>query len=100
MSQHRPVPGIAPTPKQASGQTFKPIQSPMMFGQPPMPQLTPEQAVAEQVQDLAMEIYCRIAAQHVMHVFDASEPDTQMLRKMAHAAQEAAKAYFEATDTM
>lgn len=89
MNRSRPVPGIT-----QQRQTFQPnslgaIQSPLAMGQPEQQQ-SPQAAIAEQMHELAMEIYKDLAVQHLL----ASE--SVDLRKLAQAAQTAARAYFEA----
>lgn len=57
---------------------------------PPQPQ-TAETAIAEQMHDLAMEIYCRVIAQHIA----ADHTDREAMQTLALHSQAAAKAYFE-----
>jgi len=62
-----------------------------MQSQPsPQPQ-TAESAIAEQMHDLAMEIYCRVIAQHIA----ADRTDREAMQTLALHSQAAAKAYFE-----
>ena len=87
MSQHRPVPGIAQGPKEFSPSSRVPIQSPMAAGQPP--------AVSDVMQDLAMEIYARLAVNHITADAGGSH-DSGALRELAQEAQTAARIYFQA----
>ena len=89
MSQHRPVPGISQGPKEFSPSSRVPIQSPMMVGQPGAA------AVSEQMQDLAMEIYVRLAVKHIA-ITVQDNADNEQLQELAKASQAAALAYFQA----
>lgn len=60
----------------------------MMLPQQPMQQ----QAADEPFQDLAMEIYARLAFDHI---WKNQTPNTQTLQELAKSAQAAALAYFE-----
>ena len=88
MSQHRPVPGIAQGPREFSPSSFVPMQSPI--GQP---QQAP--VVSESMQDLAMEIYARLAVNHITADAGGSH-DSGALRELAQEAQTAARIYFQA----
>lgn len=90
--QHRKVPGIANLRPSIPPSTLPPIQSPMMLGQQPQ-QTSPESAIAEQVRELALEIYSQLA---VGHIEGNPEADTHALRKLAQSAQRAAITYFQA----
>jgi hypothetical protein len=61
--------------------------------QPPQqPEQTPEQAIAETMSELALEIYARLASDHIRRF--ARPIDPQILRDLAQSAQQAALAYF------
>jgi hypothetical protein len=57
----------------------------------PIDQPTPEAALAEQLQDLALEIYCRLAIEHIQVTPEADRDYS----RVAQEAQQAARAYFE-----
>ena len=95
MGPHRQVPQIGRGPQQFTRPAPIPIQSPMMIGQPqqpPQPQQSQQDAIAEDIQDLAMEIYSQLAVDHIRK---SQAPDAQTLRDLAKSAQLAARAYFE-----
>lgn len=71
--------------QQFSPKNLPPIQSPM---QPPFQVLETEDTSAE---DLAMEIYARLACREV----DRDIPNLDELRQFARHAQAAARVYFE-----
>jgi len=85
MDRHRPVPGIARGPQQFTPGAAVPIQSPMMG---PIQEQDP---IAEHLQDLALEIYCRVVSQHIA----AGRVDREAMQTLALHSQTAAKAYFE-----
>ena len=87
MSRFRQVPGIAQGPKGFSPASFVPMQSPL--GQPQ----SPVDGIAEQLQDLAMEIYARLAVDHIAAMGQKLDP--LQLAEMAKASQTAALAYFQ-----
>ena len=87
MSQHRPVPGIAQGPREFSPSNYVPMQSPI--GHPP--QQPP--VVSESMQDLAMEIYARLAVDHIAAMGQKLDP--LQLAELAKASQTAALAYFQ-----
>lgn len=92
--QPRQVPQIAQITQQISQSTLPPIQSPLMpvsqiLGQAQQP--GPTQAIAEQVQQLAIEIYKDVAVRHI----DTGGVDAKYLRELAKDAQIAALAYFQ-----
>lgn len=89
MSQPRQVPGIAQQRQGFSPGSLGAVQSPLAMGQPQQ-QPSPQAQLAEQMHELAMEIYKDLAVGHLL----ASE--SVDLRKLAQAAQTAARAYFEA----
>jgi len=89
MSQFRPAPGIARGPQQFSRSQMPPIASPL--GPPPL--VPPESAISEQMQDLAMEIYARLAVEHIAAM--GAKHDLAALRELAKASQAAAMAYFQ-----
>ena len=88
MSQHRPVPGIAQGPREFSPSSFVPMQSPI--GQP---QQAP--VVSESMQDLAMEIYARLAVSYMTDSRYETDPSPACLQRLAQDAQMAALAYFQ-----
>jgi len=91
--QHRPVPGIAKGPSQFSPAALPPVPHPMaMQSQPsPQPPQSAEAAIADNLQDLAMEIYCRVVAQYIA----ADRVDREAFQTLALHSRSAAKAYFE-----
>lgn len=115
--QNRQVPQIAQLRQQISRANLGPVQSPLMqpvqpngaggyapVQSPLMPrpkpilgsaqQPYPDQALIEQVQELAISIYSDLAVAHIQHNPHATHP--QMLKDLAQSAQQAALAYFEA----
>lgn len=90
MPDHRQVPGIAHGPQRFSRANAQPVQSPMMAGQVPPPQ-SAEEAIAESMADMAMEIYCRVVSSHIC----ADRVDPEVFQTLAKHSQAAAKAYFE-----
>ena len=93
MTPQRPVPAIGRQRQQFTQQP--PPQQFVMGGQPPP--TSPEQSVRMQMQELAMEIYARLAAQHIGGDDRYVQPtDQERLRQLAAEAQTAAKSYFEA----
>jgi len=94
MSRFRQVPGIAQGPKGFSPANFVPMQSPL--SQPPQQPQSPAavDGIAEQMQDLAMEIYVRLAVKHIaITVQDNADNELQELARLSQAA---ALAYFQA----
>lgn len=95
MPDHRQVPQIAKGPQQFRKEDRVPIPSPMMqrleqqAAMAPSPPQSAEEAIAESMADMAMEIYCRLV------VSAGSSADSSKLREMADYARTAAKAYFE-----
>lgn len=89
MPDHRQVPGIAHGPQRFSRANAQPIQSPMMAGQ--VPPQSAEEAIAESMADMAMEIYCRVVSSHIC----ADRVDPEAFQTLAKHSQAAAKAYFE-----
>lgn len=92
MPPPRPVPGIARGPQQFSRDTLSAIQSPLMMPGQQQPQQSPEAAIAETMQELALEIYARLATAHIEH---NQATDRETLQGLAQSAQLAAKSYFE-----
>jgi hypothetical protein len=90
MQRHRPVPGLARGSQQFSRDALPPIQSPM--GMMPTQQ-TPPVAADDPADDLAQEIFARLAVNHLMH--NPAAPDSRILRDLAQSAQFAARAFFE-----
>lgn len=98
--QHRQVPPIAHLRQSISRDIAKPIQSPLSFGRgvansaemAMQSQPSPESSITEAVQDLALEIYARLAVKHIEH---NQATDRETLQGLAQSAQLAAKAYFE-----
>ena len=91
MQKPRPVPGIGHLQQQFSRASLPPIQSPMQSPQVPIH----EQGDDPQ-DDLAQEIFARLAVNHLMH--NPIAPDSRILREMAQNAQIAAAAYFDVAD--
>lgn len=87
MHPPRQVPGIAHQRQSFAPDTLGRIQSPLAGGQ----QQSPEVAIAQQVQELAITIYCELVAKR--HAGSPADPIA--LRLLAQDAQIAAKAYFE-----
>jgi len=92
MSRFRQVPGIAQGPKGFTPASFVPMQSPL--GQPPQQPQSPAavDGNAEQMQDLAMEIYSQLAIDLIR---SSQTTNLDLLRQMAKHSQVAALAYFE-----
>ncbi len=84
--QNRPVPGIAKGPQGFSQRNLPPISNPM--GQQPMQQESVDVSIED---DLAMEIYARLAVSHIQKQM----PDRETLRTLASQSRIAAQAYFE-----
>lgn len=93
MSQTRPVPGIARGPQGFSQRNLPPIPNPM--GQPPM-QYPPAADVSIE-DELAMEIYSKLAIDHIRSNHGSGSVD--LLRDAALAAKAAASAFFEEQPT-
>lgn len=95
MQQPRMVPPIAHLRQQISRDNAKPIQSPLSFGQPSQQPPVVEQAasISESVQDLALEIYARLATAHIQH---NQATDRETLHELAKSSQQAALTYFQA----
>lgn len=96
MKTPRPVPGIAQLRPQVSQARMPPIQPPMQMGQQPLQQpqhsSEAESIITESMRDLALEIYARLAIDHIQ----ANQvPEPRLLRELAGRAQIAAVAYFE-----
>ena len=91
MNNRQNVPGIARGPQSFSPRSLPPVPNPM--GQPPAMQ---QQDDGVSVQDeLAMEIYCRLAFANISNQ-DVGEPaDASQLRELAKDARIAAQAFFE-----
>lgn len=91
------IPQIGRGPSQFAMDNRPPMMSPMAMGQPPQQHVSAEAAVmaavSEDVKDMAMEIYCRLAVSHLTK--NGMPADVDLLRQMATEAQTAAKAYFE-----
>lgn len=88
MNNRQNVPGIARGPQSFSPRSLPPISNPM--GQPPAMQ---QQDDGVSVQDeLAMEIYCRLAADTISTSHIAKP---ELLRSLAQAAKQAAAIFFE-----
>lgn len=89
MNNRQNVPGIARGPQNFSPRSLPPISNPM--GQPAMQQQAADDVSIQD--ELAMEIYARLAEHHIMH--NHAAPNTPRLRDLAHAAKVAAQAFFE-----
>lgn len=93
MHQHRKVPGIAPNRPQIGVEPSRPVQSPLMIGQHQPPQTqAPAATISEATQDLAMEIYARLAVDHIRQ---SQSPDPSTLQTLARQSQSAALTYFQ-----
>ena len=88
MQQPRQVPKLGRGPQSFPQGNLPPIQSPMMLGQ----QQPAQPPVDEALQDLSMEIYSRLA---IDHISKNQTPNAQTLQELAKSAQAAALAYFE-----
>ena len=99
MNQHRKVQSIGRGPQSFTRSAQSPIQSPM----PPQsaqyrpmqqwaPPPEPVYSVEEDIQDLAMEIYARLAIDHI-RTTDAAMPE--VLQDLAKDSRIAAQAFFE-----
>lgn len=84
MHSPRKVPGIAQQPQSFQPDTRSAISSPL--AQPP------QEPARESESDLAQEIYCRLAVDHIR---SNQTSDLATLRDLAISAQQAALAYFE-----
>ena len=97
MPDHRQVPQIAKGPQQFRKEDRVPIPSPMMqrleqqAAMAPGPPPSAEEAIAESMADMAMEIYCRVVSSHIC----ADRVDPEAFQTLAKHSQAAAKAYFE-----
>lgn len=92
MKQPRMVPGLAPQRQQFSRDTLPPVQPALSM---PPQQTSPEQAIMEQMQELALEIYARLAVAH-LNADHYTEPlSHEHLKAIANHSQIAARAYFE-----
>lgn len=89
MNNRQSVPGIARGPQNFSPRSLPPISNPM--GQPPNP-FDPT-STEELVQDLALEIYCRLASAIISAHMEAPHPET--MQRLAQHARIAAQAFFE-----
>lgn len=92
MRRPNPVPPIEYLGQQFRKQPRQPVQSPLAMGGP-QPSGQPE--IAETVQDLALEIYARLAVLHISETRVGPAADPPALRTLAEHSQTAAKAYFE-----
>lgn len=76
----------------------QPIQQQMQrFAQPqvqPQP-ISAEAAIQQQMHELAMEIYTRLAADHISDDHYTRPLSVELLRQLASHSQAAARAYFE-----
>ena len=91
MTPQRPVPAIGRQRQQFTQQP--PPQQFVMGGQPPP--TSPEQSVRMQMQELAMEIYVRLAQKYLTDDRYEQTVSEEGLRQLATDAQTAARAYFE-----
>lgn len=95
MQRPNPVQSIARQPQQFRRADLPPVQSALSMGQPQQQQ-TAEQAIQEQMAELSLEIYCRLAV--AAHISDDSyerASDPARLQRLARDAQAAARAYFQ-----
>ena len=91
MQQPRQVPKLGHQRPILSRDTLPPIQSPLAMQQP---QSSPESA-GDELQDLAMEIYARLAVAHIQH---NQQTDRETLQQLSHSAMTAARVYFGSTN--
>ena len=97
MSTPRKVPQIGRGPQSFSQRAQSPIPSPMAQSpyqpmQQFQPQPEPVYSVEQDIQDLSMEIYARLAVEHI-RTRDRAIPE--VLQDLARHSQAAAVAYFE-----
>ncbi len=90
MRQPRQVPQLGQQRQQFARDTLGPIAHPMMMGQPPPQQQPAVDTISERVQELALEIYARIAVEHLR-----GDVDPEYLDVLAGRSQTAARVYFE-----
>lgn len=90
--QHRKVPGIGRGPQQFSARAPVQVQSPLGM---PAPQQQAYPSYGEDQQDLAMEIYSRLAIDHIQ---TNQTPDAQILTELAIASKQAAAIYFQSSE--
>jgi hypothetical protein len=85
MQRHRPVPGIANLSQNFARKESLPIQSPVSH---------PQQLIdaGDDSQDLAQEIYARLALDYLR---DHQVPEPRVLQELAKRARVAAQSYFE-----
>lgn len=93
MQPPRQVPKIGHQRPIISQDTLPPIQSPLaMLGSEQQQPQQLETASGDAMQDLALEIYARLAVKHIEH---NQQTDRETLQTLAMAAQTAARVYFE-----
>ena len=82
-----------PNPVQPIAQHIQRFgQQPISLGPPPA---GAEQAIQQQMHELAMEIYTRLAADHISDDHYTRPLSVELLRQLAGHSQVAARAYFE-----
>lgn len=100
MTKFRPVPPLGRMPSGFQPNQTPPVQHPMLAPAPPMnPQQQMAESIEESVQDLAMEIYCRLASEEIRvsrNVGSTSVVNQDALKSLAKNSQAAALAYFQA----
>ena len=90
MRQPSPVQPIAQHVQQFGQQQRQPLQP--ALGPPPA---GAEQAIQQQMHELAMEIYTRTASGHISDDHYTRPLSVELLRQLASHSQAAARAYFE-----
>jgi len=97
MQRPRNVPQIGRGPQQFAKSSLPPIASPMqMTSAPQIPIQVMQPPVNSEpldADDLAMEIYARLAVEHIAAM--GAKHDLAALRELAKASQAAAMAYFQ-----
>jgi hypothetical protein len=94
VQNNRPVPGIANLNQGFSRKTSVPIPSPLGN---PQQQFLPT-AIDDPADDLAQEIYARLAVQH-LSLNLIGDPSPITLQRLADHARAAARAYFEGSQS-
>lgn len=88
MNKNRPVPGLSKGPSQFSQRPSQPIQSPLQpTSFPPLGMIQSQPDPADDMKDLAMEIYCRLVV--------TSSNTLKSLKESAEYAKLAARIFFE-----
>ena len=93
MHRPNPVQSIPLQSQQFAQQSRQPIT---IGGSQPQPQQTPEMAIQQQMGELSLEIYARLATKYLLDDRYTETVSKEGLRQLATDSQTAAKAYFEA----